>query len=60
MPPGNETFEPPKHPGISSSSSSSLEVLRPVTVVAENPDQNPTDENENSIGKHKILKSSLP
>lgn len=50
MPPGNETFEPPKHPGISSSSSSSLEVLRPVTVVAENPDQNPTDENENSIG----------
>ncbi|KAH9780212.1 Membrane protein of ER body-like protein [Citrus sinensis] len=50
MPPGNETFEPPKHPGISSSSSSSSEVSRPVTGVAENPDQNTTDENENNIG----------
>lgn len=60
MPPGNETFEPPKHPGIASSSSSSSEVSRPVTGVAENPDQNTTDENENNIGKHKILKSSLP
>ncbi|KAK9204639.1 hypothetical protein WN943_014903 [Citrus x changshan-huyou] len=50
MPPGNETFEPPKHPGISSSSSSSLEVLRPVTGAAENPDQNTTDENKNNIG----------